>query len=73
MADGVIVDPQLVDAAAKSISAAGHAVGVLTLGASFGDLSGAFTGATDPMTAVASSGDEKVRTSIKNAAGNVQG
>lgn len=73
MTDGVIVDPTVVRTPATSIGSVGHAVGALRLGKSFGELSAAFTGATDPMTSIASGGDQQVHTSIKNAAGNVQG
>lgn len=73
MSDSFVVEPQVVDKAAQQIAAAGHTVGDLRMSSSFHELSDAFAGATDPMTDVASSGDGKVQSSIKNAASSVQG
>ena len=73
MADEFVVEPHVVGEVASKIHTVGEDIAAMTLETSFSTLSGAFKGATDPMTGLASSGDGKVRDSIKNAAGNVQG
>lgn len=65
------VNPGEVGAAATSISTVASEIEGLTLTTSFTTLSGAFAGATNPMTEVAGNGDEQVKSSMTNAAGAV--
>ncbi|MFI8775345.1 hypothetical protein ACIGKQ_24785 [Gordonia sp. NPDC062954] len=68
-----VVDPSAVAGAAQSIASSGQRISGLTLGASFGELSGAFEGASDPMRAAAAQGDQAVQTALANAGDHVQG
>jgi type IV secretory pathway TrbL component len=68
-----VVEPSAVAGAAQTIASSGQRIAGLSLGSSFGELSGAFAGATDPMRAAAAQGDQVVESALSNAGDHVQG
>ncbi|GAC69222.1 hypothetical protein [Gordonia soli] len=67
------VDKPAISGSAKKIASAASRINLLRMSPSFELLDGSFSGATNNMHGIASTGDQKIKTSLRNGGEHVRG